>query len=200
MILAGCWSWCWAWRPRAKSLEAVAAPLSVEAALPGLGLPAPAVAPAPSAQMAVGGSVPPPTRLPSLRGRGAAADQPAGQSEAAHQEPRRQRARHPGDAGACCTSRMVATGRSADIERYRQNLKGEVDGAALYRLLADAEATPELAEVYRRLAGVEDRHAELWQSRLREFGVAAPILRPTFRCDSSAGWHGGSGTPRSCRW
>jgi hypothetical protein len=42
---------------------------------------------------------------------------------------------------------MVATSRSADIERYCQNLKGEVDGAALYRLLADAKATPELAEV-----------------------------------------------------
>jgi vacuolar iron transporter family protein len=28
---------------------------------------------------------------------------------------------------------------------------------------------------------VEDRHAELWRSRLRESGVAAPVLSPTFR-------------------
>ncbi len=70
---------------------------------------------------------------------------------------------------------------SADVERYRENLRGEVDGAALYRLLADAESTPELAEVYRRLAGVEERHAELWRSKIRAAGAAAPDPVPSRR-------------------
>src|SRR5579864_8028380 len=69
----------------------------------------------------------------------------------------------------------------SDIERYRQNLKGEVDGAATYRLLAEVEQTPELAEVYRRLAAVEDRHADVWRSKLREAGALVPLLEPTVR-------------------
>jgi VIT1/CCC1 family predicted Fe2+/Mn2+ transporter len=71
--------------------------------------------------------------------------------------------------------------RRTDSERYRDNLKGEVDGAALYRLLAAAEETPELAEVYRRLAAAEDRHAEVWRSRLRDVGGEVPPDRPGAR-------------------
>jgi len=39
--------------------------------------------------------------------------------------------------------------------RYRANLQGEVDGAALYRALADAETDPRLKDVYGRLAAVD---------------------------------------------
>jgi VIT1/CCC1 family predicted Fe2+/Mn2+ transporter len=78
-------------------------------------------------------------------------------------------------------SGVTTSASMTDRQRYQQNLQGEVDGAALYRLLADAESTPELAEVYRRLAAVEDRHAELWRSKLREDGAAIPALDPTFR-------------------
>ena len=56
-------------------------------------------------------------------------------------------------------------------ERYRSNLQGEVDGAALYRALAQAEANPHVAEVYRRLAAIEDAHAELWRKRLAAIGL-----------------------------
>ena len=38
--------------------------------------------------------------------------------------------------------------------RYRANLQGEVDGAAVYRALGDSESDPKLAEVFRRLAAV----------------------------------------------
>jgi len=49
--------------------------------------------------------------------------------------------------------------------RYRANLQGEVDGAALYWALADAETDPRLKKVYGRLAAVEEAHAEFWPHR-----------------------------------
>jgi vacuolar iron transporter family protein len=66
-------------------------------------------------------------------------------------------------------------------ERYRSNLQGEVDSAALYRALADAEANPQLAEVYRRLAAVEEAHAEFWRKELTRVGARLPALRAGWR-------------------
>jgi vacuolar iron transporter family protein len=60
--------------------------------------------------------------------------------------------------------------------RYRANLRGEVDGAALYRALADAEADPRLKEVYGRLAAVEEGHAEFWRRQLDRIGARAGRL------------------------
>lgn len=66
-------------------------------------------------------------------------------------------------------------------ERYRGNLQGEVDGASLYRALADVEQDPKLAKVYRRLAAVEDSHAEYWKKQLGKIGSRIPRLSPEFR-------------------
>jgi vacuolar iron transporter family protein len=52
-----------------------------------------------------------------------------------------------------------------DIGRYRANLQGEVDSAAMYRAMADLEPQPERAEVYRRLAAVEETHASFCARR-----------------------------------
>jgi vacuolar iron transporter family protein len=65
---------------------------------------------------------------------------------------------------------------SGSIARYRSNLRGEVDGAALYRALSEAEPDPHLKEVYRRLAAVEEAHAEFWRKQLGQVG--ARIGRP----------------------
>ncbi|HXA70581.1 MAG TPA: VIT1/CCC1 transporter family protein [Stellaceae bacterium] len=65
--------------------------------------------------------------------------------------------------------------------RYRSNLRGEVDSAALYRALADAEENPQLAEVYRRLAAVEEAHAEFWRKELARVGARLPALRAGWR-------------------
>ncbi len=65
--------------------------------------------------------------------------------------------------------------------RYRSNLQGEVDSAALYRALADAEENPQLAEVYRRLAAVEEAHAEFWRKELARVGARLPALRAGWR-------------------
>ncbi len=70
---------------------------------------------------------------------------------------------------------------AADIKRFRANLKDEVDGAALYRLLAEAEKDAGMREVYVRLAKSEDRHLRLWQEHLRDAGSEVPDYKPSFR-------------------
>jgi VIT1/CCC1 family predicted Fe2+/Mn2+ transporter len=67
------------------------------------------------------------------------------------------------------------------IARYRKNLQDEIDSAALYRGLAEAERSPELREVFLRLAAMEEEHARFWEQQLRERGVPVPQLRPGWR-------------------
>ncbi|CAN5132069.1 hypothetical protein BH20ACT9_BH20ACT9_12620 [soil metagenome] len=67
------------------------------------------------------------------------------------------------------------------VERYRENLQDEVDSAAVYRGMADGEDSPQLADVYRRLAAAEDRHAVFWRERIERAGGTAPPPRPTRR-------------------
>src|SRR5438874_5748763 len=67
------------------------------------------------------------------------------------------------------------------IARYRSNLQGEVDSAALYRAMAEAEQDPHLSEVYQRLAAVEAAHAEFWQKELARIGAKGTVRRPGWR-------------------
>lgn len=57
-----------------------------------------------------------------------------------------------------------------DRKRYTANLQGEVDGAAVYKALADSEENPQLAGLYQRLAAIEDAHAEFWRGQLDRIG------------------------------
>jgi len=68
---------------------------------------------------------------------------------------------------------------AADAKRYRRNLQGEVDSSALYRAMAAVEKNDSLAELYRRLAGVEEQHAKFWRARLAPGDVGVP--RPSWR-------------------
>ncbi len=68
-----------------------------------------------------------------------------------------------------------------EAERQIGFLNDELNGVALYSVLAEVERDPNIAEVYRRMAAVEERHAEHWVKRLREAGVAIPPFRPSFR-------------------
>src|SRR5215470_20421588 len=65
--------------------------------------------------------------------------------------------------------------------RYITNLQGEVDSAALYRTLAQTEKNPQLAQVYGRLAAVEEAHAEYWRDHIAAIDQRVPKLRPGFR-------------------
>ena len=69
----------------------------------------------------------------------------------------------------------------ADVDRYRENWQDEIDSAALYRALADLEPNDRLAEVYRRLAAAEERHADFWEERMRTAGTEPPARRVGWR-------------------
>ena len=66
--------------------------------------------------------------------------------------------------------------RYGGARQLRLNLQDEVNSAALYRTLAELEPQPHLAEVYRRLASVEERHARLWAQKLD--GGEQPVVLP----------------------
>jgi len=70
---------------------------------------------------------------------------------------------------------------AADIGRYRTNLQGEIDGAAIYEVMAAAEKDPALRELYRRLAETETRHGGVWRERLEAAGIATLPLGPSWR-------------------
>ena len=69
----------------------------------------------------------------------------------------------------------------ADLARWRRNLLDERDSAELYRRIADAEDDETLASVYRRLAAAEERHAALWEQRLRDADAPVPPARVGWR-------------------
>lgn len=70
---------------------------------------------------------------------------------------------------------------SADLKRYRQNLQKEMDGAALYGVLAEKESRPEMQTVYRRLAESEERHAGFWREKLEAAGALSAKIQPSWR-------------------
>jgi VIT1/CCC1 family predicted Fe2+/Mn2+ transporter len=57
------------------------------------------------------------------------------------------------------------------IKRYQANLDDEIDGIAVYRLVAEAEKDPERRRIFEELSAVEERHANVWREKLREAGV-----------------------------
>jgi VIT1/CCC1 family predicted Fe2+/Mn2+ transporter len=59
---------------------------------------------------------------------------------------------------------------AANFSQYYTSLQDEIESAALYRVLAEVEKQPQLAEVYRRLAETEEAHAHFWEEKLRAGG------------------------------
>jgi VIT1/CCC1 family predicted Fe2+/Mn2+ transporter len=76
---------------------------------------------------------------------------------------------------------VTRTGARDDIQRFRQNLQGELDGIAVYRAMSEAEKNPPLKVLYGRLADSEVRHAAVWQQKLREAGFDPSAMAPSWR-------------------
>jgi VIT1/CCC1 family predicted Fe2+/Mn2+ transporter len=70
---------------------------------------------------------------------------------------------------------------SKDKRRYLENWQNEKEAIYLYRRLAAAEDNPKLAEVYEKLAQTEERHAALWESKLKAAGYEAKAFKPGLR-------------------
>ncbi len=68
-----------------------------------------------------------------------------------------------------------------DIKRYLDNRQKEIDGAALYKVLADTEKQPQMAKVYRKLVASEEKHAAAWERKLEELKVPVSPRKPTWR-------------------
>ena len=69
----------------------------------------------------------------------------------------------------------------SDIERYRANYLSEQEGVYLYSKLAEVENDAHLAELYRRLAAIEQRHADLWKDYLSHADATSPTYTPGWR-------------------
>ncbi len=70
---------------------------------------------------------------------------------------------------------------ASDVERYRRSRQEEIDSAAQYHAMAEGEPRAGIADVYRRLAAIEEKHAAFWEERLRAAGVDPGKRRPSFR-------------------
>jgi len=73
------------------------------------------------------------------------------------------------------------TDNKQDIERYLANRQKEIDGAALYKVLADTESQPQMKEVYLKLSASEEKHAATWEKKLADLKVTIPPRKPTWR-------------------
>src|SRR5215218_2057931 len=61
-----------------------------------------------------------------------------------------------------------------DTAQSLANLRLERDAILLYDALAGIEKDPQRAGAFRRIAGNERRHADVWATKLREAGVDVP--------------------------
>jgi vacuolar iron transporter family protein len=73
----------------------------------------------------------------------------------------------------------MASSPGAPPHTWLHHLEDEADAAFLYRELAGAERDPGKADIYRKLAGVEDRHVEMWRSLLAQNGHVVGVPTPS---------------------
>lgn len=70
---------------------------------------------------------------------------------------------------------------SASRTAILASLADELNGAYLYDALARAEQDGRLAQVYKRMADAERRHAAAWSGRLKKEGIEPPKFKPGWR-------------------
>jgi vacuolar iron transporter family protein len=70
---------------------------------------------------------------------------------------------------------------TADIKRYRENLRDELNGSELYAALAAAEPDPLRKDLFLQLGQAEAGHAQLWRGKLAAAGIQDERFVPGFR-------------------
>ena len=66
----------------------------------------------------------------------------------------------------------------SDLQEVEANYRDEVSSRWMYLQLAGRDRVPERAEMFRTLAGYEERHAQLWEGLLRSVGRPVPHASP----------------------
>jgi VIT1/CCC1 family predicted Fe2+/Mn2+ transporter len=72
------------------------------------------------------------------------------------------------------------------LEKYLSFWQDEKNSTYLYQTLAEVSKDPRLAEVYRRMANVEIKHANKWEKEIMDGGGLVPNFTPTWRSRSLA--------------
>jgi VIT1/CCC1 family predicted Fe2+/Mn2+ transporter len=81
------------------------------------------------------------------------------------------------------------TDRQQTIEVVERNWRAEVETAQVYRDLAERERDEKRKGILLRMAEAEERHAQRWELKLRDFGVEPPVLRDTIGRRLSRWWN-----------
>ncbi len=76
-----------------------------------------------------------------------------------------------------------------DIQQWLHHWQDEADAAYLYLALAGQETDPHKKDVYIKLAGVEERHVQMWGKLLGEHGHEVGRTQPSFNARVRA-WFG----------
>ena len=58
----------------------------------------------------------------------------------------------------------------SSLNRYKDNLQGEIDASAMYKAMAEYESDPNKRAIYLKLAAIEDRHAAFWREQMIKEG------------------------------
>src|SRR5919201_3809612 len=67
-----------------------------------------------------------------------------------------------------------------DVKEWLHHWQDEADAAYLYLALAGQEPDPHKKDVYIKLAGVEERHVQMWSKLLADHGHRIDRTRPSF--------------------
>ena len=80
-------------------------------------------------------------------------------------------------------------GREETVEVVRRNWRAEVETALTYRDLAERESNEKRKAILLRMAEAEERHAQRWETKLREMGAEPPVLEATLSRRLNRWWN-----------
>jgi len=70
---------------------------------------------------------------------------------------------------------------TTSIRKFLQNWEDELNAVVLYQALTEVEKDPRIAEIYRRMAAVEQKHADNWAEQIKDAGGSLPVFKPSLR-------------------
>src|SRR6266516_1583151 len=79
--------------------------------------------------------------------------------------------------------------RQQTIEVVERNWRAEVETAQVYRDLAERERDEKRKGILLRMAEAEERHAQRWETKLRDLGAGPPVLKDTIARRLNRWWN-----------